>query len=327
MTMTNKTRSQQRGRRAGRPGEIPRKGWKDILLRVKEEQKKDNLSIVAAGVAFYALLALFPALATLISIYGIFADPAQVQQQIAELSGFLPQETRQLLSEQISRIASTSSGALGIGAIGGLLVSLWSANKGMKALMTALDIVYNEDETRGFFKINGISLLLTFVGILTAVISLALIAVIPVILEFIGIPGPIQAAVAIGRWPFLALVIVLLLGVLYRYAPNRDEPQWKWVSWGSVAATVLWIAVSLLFSFYVSNFGSYNKTYGSMGAIIILLMWFFLTAYAVLIGAELNAEMEHQTGKDTTRGEARPMGDRDAHVADTLGRKAEKKRR
>jgi membrane protein len=325
--MANKTQSHERGRRAGRPREIPGKGWKNILVRVKEEQKKDNLSIVAAGVAFYAMLAVFPALAALISIYGIFADPAQVQQQIAELSGFLPQETRQLLGEQISRIASTSSGALGIGAIGGLLVSLWSANKGMKALMTALDIVYDEDETRGFFKINGISLLLTFGGILTAVISLFLIAVIPVILEYIGIPGPIQALVDFGRWPLLALIVAILLGVLYRYAPNRDEPQWKWVSWGSVAATALWIAASLLFSFYVSNFGSYNKTYGSMGAIIILLMWFFLTAYAILIGGELNAEMEHQTGKDTTRGEPRPMGERGAHSADTLGRTAGKRDR
>jgi membrane protein len=325
--MTNKARSQQRGRRAERPGEIPRHGWKDILVRVKDEQKKDNLSVVAAGVAFYAMLSIFPALAALVSIYGIFADPGEVQQQIAQLSGFIPQETRQVLEEQVSRFVSTSSGALGFGAIGGLLIALWSANKGMKALMTALDIVYDEEETRGFFKINGISLLLTFVGVLTAVISLILIAVIPVILGYIGIPQGIQAVLAYGRWPFLALVIVLLLGVLYRFAPNRDEPQWKWVSWGSVTATVLWIAASLLFSFYVSNFGSYNKTYGSMGAIIILLMWFFLSAYAVLIGAELNAEMEHQTGKDTTRGEPRPMGERDARMADTLGKKAEKKRR
>jgi len=301
--MANKAQSHPRGRRADRPREIGFRGWKDILLRVKQEQTNDHLSVVAAGVAFYAMLSIFPALAALVSIYGLFADPGQVQQQVAQFSGFLPQESRQMLGEQISRIASTSSGALGLGVAGGVLVALWSANKGMKALMSAMDIVYDEEESRGFFKMNGVSLLFTLGGIVTALLSLALIAVIPLLFARVGVPPTVQSVLNVGRWLLLALVVIVWLAVVYRYAPDRKEPRWKWVSWGAVTATVLWIAASLLFSFYVTNFGSYNKTYGSMGAIIILLMWFFLTAYAILIGGELNAEIERQTGKIAPRGE------------------------
>jgi membrane protein len=301
------------------------KGWRNILVRVKDEQKEDNLSIVSAGVAFYAMLSVFPGLAALISIYALFADPSGVQQQIAGISGFIPQESRQLLEQQINHIMSTSSGALGIGAIGGLLISLWSANKGMKAFMTALDIVYDEKETRGFFKINGIALLFTVGGILAALISLALIAVIPAILQFLGIPESIRDVVNFGRWPLLALMVMLWLAVLYRYAPDRREPGWRWVSWGSAIATLLWIGASLLFSFYVSNFGSYNKTYGSMGAIIILLLWFFLTAYAVLIGAELDAAIEKQAVAEKARSGSRSEKARSARSTGKAEGKTRKK--
>lgn len=312
-----------RGRQAEKPSQIPKPGWRDILLRVKEEQNKHNISIIAAGVAFYSLLAIIPALAAMISIYGLVFDPAGVQQQLSILQNVLPTEAYQLLQSQLNRIVSSSGGALGLGLIIGLLLSILSAAKGMKALMTALNIAYDEAESRGFIKFNGLALLLTFGGILFMLLSLALIAALPVIFGTLGLPDSIQTALSISKWPVLAILIMVAVSALYRYAPDRDRARFRWISWGAVGATLLWIAASLLFSIYVSNFGSYNKVYGSLGTIIILLMWFFLTAYAVLMGAELNAEMEHQTEKDTTRGKPEPMGQRGAHAADTVGRTPE----
>jgi len=310
-----------RGREADRPGEIPKSGWRDILLRVKNEQTKDNVDIVAAGVAFYALFSLFPGITALVSIYGLFADPAQVQQHVSSVQGIVPQDMLKIIQEQVSSIASASGGKLGFGLVLGILLALWSAAKGMKSMMTALDIVYDEEENRSFIKFNSIALLLTLCAILFMIVSLGLIVAIPGLLGNLGLPWIFQILISIGRWVLLALFIVFALAVLYRFAPDRDYPMWRWVSWGAVFATVFWIAGSILFSWYVANFGSYNATYGSMGAIIILLTWLYLTAYLVLIGAELNAEMEHQTKKDTTRGEPRPMGERQAHSADTVGEK------
>lgn len=319
--MNKSDRQGRRGREAEKPRQIPRPGWRDIVLRVKDEQKKDNLSIVAAGVAFYSLLAIFPALAAAVSIYGLVADPAQLQQQLQSLSQILPQQAYQILDQQLSSLVQQPQQALGIGVAVGILLALWSAAKGMKALITALNITYEEEESRGFFKLNGLALLLTGGALLFFLISIALIVAIPILINFLGLPMWIEALVNYLRWPLLALFVIVALAILYRSGPSRDQPRWQWVSWGAVIATVLWQIVSVLFSLYVANFASYNKTYGAMGAVIILLMWFFLTAYAVLIGAEFNAEMEHQTRKDTTKGEERPLGRRGAHMADTVGRK------
>jgi membrane protein len=307
------------GRAADRPGQIPSGGWRDIAFRVKNEISSDNLSMIAAGVAFYGLLAIFPAIAAAVSIYGLVADPQTVQQQISQLSGILPQDAQGIINDQLSRVSGSAAGALGIGAIAGLLLTLWSANKGTKALIEALNIVYDEQDERGFIKLNLISLALT-VGLLVFVIFvLALVAALPALVGNLGLPETLTTWARWLRWPILALVFVIALAVLYRFAPDRDQPKWRWVSWGAVAATVLWIAGSILFSWYVSNFGSYNETYGSVGAVIILMMWFWLSAFIVLLGAEVNAEIEHQTERDTTRGEPRSMGERRAHVADTVG--------
>ncbi len=310
-----------RGRHAESPRQIPRQGWRDVLLRVKDEQKKDNLSIVAAGVAFYSLLAIFPALVALVSIYGLVADPADVQRQLEAVGGLLPPEAFGVIEEQLRNIVTASGGALSIGLIGGIVFALWSAAKGMKAMIMALNIVYDEEESRGVIKYNGVALLLTLGAILFFLASILLIVVVPALLATIGFPQALEPWIAFLRWPLLALVVTFALAVLYRYAPARDEPQWRWVSWGSVLATVLWLILSALFSFYVSRFGNFNETYGSVGAIIILLMWLFLTAYVFLIGAEFNAELEHQTSRDSTRGKPRPMGKRGAHMADTTGKK------
>jgi membrane protein len=312
--------ARSRGREAHKPEEIPKSGWRDIALRVKEKTARDNLSIIAAGVAFYGLFAIFPAIAALVSIYGLVADPAQVQQQLLAYGGMLPEEALQILNRQLTSVAESAGGALTLGAIGGLLFALWSSARGTKSLFIALDIVYDEEEKRGFLKFNGQALLLTLGAILFVLVSLSLIAVLPAVLAIVGLPSGVQALLSWGRWPLLVVLVVFGLAVLYRYGPDRDQPQWRWVSWGAVTAAVLWVVVSALFSLYVSNFGNYNETYGSMGAVIILMMWFYLTAYMVLLGAEINAEMEHQTKKDTTRGHPRRMGEREAKVADTVGR-------
>jgi membrane protein len=308
-----------RGRGAHSPREIPAAGWRDVLWRVKDEMAKDNLSLVAAGVAFYALLALFPAIAATVSIYGLMVDPQTVSEQLAATSQVLPAETRGLIEEQLTRVSSSASTALSLGAIVSLLLALWSANKGTQSLISALNIVYDEPEKRGFIRLTLISLGLTLGIILFLIVGLAAIAAMPALFANLGLPESIKQLASWLRWPILGLAFVIGLAVFYRFAPSRDEPRWRWVSWGAVAATVLWLVGSALFSWYVSNFGSYNETYGSIGVVAVLMMWFWLSALIVLLGAELNAEMEHQTERDTTRGRERRIGERGAYVADTVG--------
>jgi membrane protein len=317
---TNK-KNDHRGREAQKPQQIPRAGWRDILLRVKEEQSKDNLSMIAAGVAFYLLFAIFPGIAAAVSIYGLVADPATIEKQVSALNQMMPQQAYDILMGQLKSLSQASGGALSLGLIGGIILALWSASKGMKALITAMNIAYGEEEGRGLIKFNLISLLLTLGTIVFGLIALSLIAIMPALFGNIGLNETVRNIVSLARWPILVIFIVVWLSLLYRYAPNRDYPRWQWVSWGSAFATLLWLVASILFSIYVSNFGSYNETYGSMGAIVILLMWLLITTYAVLLGAELNAEMEHQTRRDTTVGREKPMGERGAHSADTLGPK------
>jgi len=309
-----------RGRTATHPGQIPARGWQDIAYRIKDGLVNDNVSIIAAGVAFYALFAIFPALAALLSTYGLFANPADVQQQLNALSGILPAEARTLLNQQLGDIASRSGAALGLGVIIGLLIALWSASRGIMNLITALNIVYSEKEKRGFLALNGLALLLTAGAIVFAVLALGLIVVLPALLGNLGLPEQIRNWVVWLRWPLLVLFVMIGLAAIYRYGPSRSKPHWQWVSWGAVVATLLWIAGSALFSFYVSQFGNYNETYGSVGAVVILMMWFYLSAYAVLLGAELNAETEHQTCEDSTEGGPQPLGERGAYVADTVGK-------
>ena len=308
-----------RGRMADTPRQIPSAGWRDVLWRTKGEMSRDNLSLVAAGVAFYALLAIFPAIAAIVSIYGLVADPQTVEQQLAAISHVLPEQARSIIEEQLTRVTSGASTALGFGAIIGLLLTIWSANKGTQSLITALNIVYDEEEKRGFLRLMLISLGLTLGILLFLIVCIAAIAVMPALFGKLGLPEGVRQLASWLRWPILGLAFVIGLAVFYRFAPSRDAPRWRWVSWGAVLATVLWLIGSALFSWYVSNFGSYNETYGSIGAVVVLMMWFWLSALIVLLGAELNAEMEHQTERDTTRGHDQPMGERGAYVADTVG--------
>ena len=308
-----------RGRHADRPQEIPSRGWLDVAKRVKNQIKRDRLSIVAAGVAFYGLLAVFPGLVALVGFYGLLVEPAQVERHVSAISHMLPPQAAELLLGQLHDLATTDRAALGIGAIGGLLLALWSASSAVRTLMEALNVAYHEEESRGTIRFYGTALILTFGGVIAVVIAIALVVGVPAFLKLIGLGGILETVLALVRWRVLAVLAILGFAVLYRYGPSRAKPRWRWVTWGAAFAVALWILGSALFSVYVTRFGNYNETYGAAGAVVILLMWFLLSSYAVLIGAEINGETERQTRNDTTSGRDRPMGARRAYAADTVG--------
>jgi membrane protein len=312
-----------RGRSATAPSEMPPRGWKDILLRIWKNIGRDRVIVVAAGVTFYSILAVFPAIAALVALYGLFADPATITSHLDSIVGVMPGGAIEVIRDQIMRVASQGRTTLGLTFVVSLLVSLWSANAGMKSLFDALNLVYNETEERGFFKLNLVSLTFTLLAILFVLVAIGAMVVVPIVLDFLGLGAATEVLVKIARWPALLIVVALALAVLYRYGPSREKAQWRWITWGSVAAAIAWLVVSILFSWYAENFGSYNKTYGSLGAIIGFMFWLWLSIIVVLIGGELNAEAEHQTVRDTTIGGPKPMGHRGATMADTLGAKQE----
>jgi membrane protein len=302
------------GRQAEQPQQIPPQGWKDIAKRTMKEAKQDQVPLLAAGVAFYTLLALFPAMIAGISIYGLVANPQTVRDQINRLAERLSPSTADLIGEQIQQVTASAGGALGVATVLGILTALWSASSGMKALITGVNLAYDETETRKFAKLRGLSIVLTLGAMALLAIAGATIAGFPPIAD--DLPVALQWVVAILRFVVLAALLIFGLAVLYRYAPDRDEPKWTWVSWGSAIATLLWVLASIGFSIYANSFGNYNKTYGALAGVIILMFWLFLTAYVVLLGAELNTEMELQTARDTTKGPEQPMGERGGHAAD-----------
>jgi membrane protein len=300
------------GVHAEKPTQIPARGWKQIVKRAWAENSADNMPIIGAGVAFFAFLALFPALIATISLYGLVA------WQIQSLSDQLPAEAQTLIADQLTAITENSGGALTVSFIISILAALWSAAGGTGNLITAVNLAYDEVETRSFVKRKALALGLTFGAIVFVLLTITLIAVVPAVLEALplGIVGTILAQVL--RWVLLLGVMAGALSILYRMAPDRDAPKFRWVSLGSIVVTVLWALVSLLFSLYVNNFGSYDKTYGAIAGVIVLMLWLQLTCFLVLLGAEINSEAEHQTAADTTEGEPQPMGQRDATMADEL---------
>ena len=278
------------------PSKIKSSGWKKILFRVKDEIGENNVSIVSAGVAFYAFLAVFPAIAALVSIYGLAMNPQSIQDQLSQISGMMPQQAYNILKEQLQSLTETSGSALGWSMIIGILFSLWSANKGTKSLFTGVDIAYDTKNDRGFIKQNAMTLLFTFGAIVLVIISMALIVAFPALVHQLGLPSGIEALISWGRWLLLALLLIWFLGMVYKYAPDKPTPEFKWVLPGSLLATVLWLIASWGFSFYVSNFGSYGEMYGSISAVVVMLLWLFLTSFIILIGAELNSEIEKYSG-------------------------------
>jgi membrane protein len=307
----------ERGRDAERPSDIPARGWKDILWRVYNGLGEDRILMNAGGVTFYALLALFPAITALVSIYGLFSDPGQITNQLDMLYGILPGGGMTVIEEQLTRLAAQDSGSLTFGLVFGLLVSLWSANGGMKALFDALNVVYGQEERRSFLRLNAISLTFTLAMLCFAMIALAAIIAVPVILP--ALPDFLGTVINWARWPVMAVLIAVVLALIYRYGPNRDAPKLRWISWGSVLAAVGWLVFSAAYSFYAANFGTFNETYGSLGAAIGFMLWIWLSVTVILLGGKLNASIEHQTTRDTTGGEPKPLGQRGAYVADTVG--------
>jgi membrane protein len=308
-----------RGRQADTPKDIPARGWKDIAIRTFKEFGDDQIPLISAGITFYALLALFPALAALVSLYGLFADPAEVPGHLQRLAFFLPGDALTFLGEQMTRISATHTGGLSFGFVFGLLLSLWSANGAMKATLAGLNIAYDEKEKRNFIKKTLTSLAFTVAAIVFVISSMVVIGAAPAIETFVGK----QAATVFGlvTWPLVVVGLGLGLALLYRYGPSRDRVKWQWLSWGSAAALALWLAFSAAFSLYLANFADYNKTYGSLGAAMGFMMWIYFSSQVILLGAELNSEIEHQTAKDTTVGPDAPMGERGAVMADTIGQK------
>ena len=290
-----------------------------MLMRVKDGISETNLSLIAAGVAFYAFLAIPFGFAALVAAYGLVFDPADVGRQVDAMSGILPEQVVRLLGEQLAGLTAKPPVSLGIGFLISFGVALWSSRSAMSSLMTALNIVYEEKEKRGFIRFQASALLLTVAAVIAALVSLGLIAVIPAVVELVPLGDVGKLIASIGRWPVLAALVLFGLAALYRYAPSREAPRWRWVSWGATAAGGLWLLASVAFSLYVSEYAAYDKTYGSLGAVVVLLLWLYLSMFAVLLGAEINAQLEHQTARDSTTGRPAPLGARGATMADTVG--------
>ncbi len=317
-------RDKGRGRDADRPSEIPPAGWWDVGWRVWQEVGEDRVLLIAAGATFYLLLALFPALAAFVSLYGFVADPVTVADHVSHLGGLLPSAGVDIIRSQLQALASQDQQDLGIGLFTGLAIALWSANNGIKALFEAINVAHGETEKRGFVKLNLMSIAFTMGALLIAIGLILTVGVVPAVLAYLRLDAWAETLMAVARWPVLFLVILTGISLIYRFGPSRRAPKWRWLSWGAVIATVVWIAASWGFSFYLQNFANYNATYGSLGAVIGLMMWTWISVIILIVGAEINAEMEHQTARDSTAGDRdKPMGERGAVMADTLGKTAE----
>jgi membrane protein len=313
------TEGGDRGRHATSPSEIPARGWKDILWRVYANIGNHRILALAAGMTYYSILAIFPALAALVSIYGLFSDPGSIAKHLDEIGGFVPGGAIDVAREQLTRVATKGDRTLGFTFAIGLAISLWSANAAMKSMFDTLNIVYGEQEKRGFFKLNAMSLTFTLAAIGFILAALAAVVAVPVVLQHLWLSHAIELLIRIAVWPALFVAVALGLSCIYRFGPSREAPRWRWITWGSTAATVLWLIASALFSWYAANFGTFNQTYGSLGAVIGFMTWLWISAIVILLGGELNAEMEHQTARDTTTGAPKPLGARGAKMADTVG--------
>ena len=312
-----RAREPGRGRQADTPEDIPPQGWRDILWRVFWSISEDRILSTSGSVAFFALLAVFPGIAAIVSLYGLFADASTIGKHLSLLSGFLPDGVLQLIAEAL--ISRQGNETLGMAFIVGLLIALVSANSGMAALFDALNVVYDEREKRSLVRFYAITFLFTLVGIVFIIFAIAGVVVLPLMLKFVGLATTTEWLLAILRWPTLFVAIVVGLACIYRYGPSRKDARWRWVTWGSIVGALLWIATSMLFSWYVATFDTYNKIYGSLGAGVGFMIWLWISAVVVLLGGELNAQMEHQTARDTTEGGSKPLGSRGAMMADHVG--------
>jgi len=313
-----------RGRFAETPSQIPYKGWKDIAFRIKDQIGEDHVGLIAAGVAYYALLALFPTITALIAIGGLLIEPSQIVSQLSALTGLLPQEVSTIVIDQAKQVAGSEQGGLGLVAIFGLALALWSASRGMVSLIEGLNVAYDEEEKRGYVRLQITNLLLMLLLLVALLLGLGVSLVLPIILSNFYLGAATEIAITVVTFVAMIALTVVGLAVLYRYGPSRRNAQWRWLTPGAAVACVAWLIASAGFAFYVGNFGSYNESFGSLAGVIVMLTWLWISAYIVLLGAEINSEIEALTRHDTTVGEGRPMGERNAVKADTLGEAAAK---
>ncbi len=318
MAPTRDTGEDAVGRYAEGPTEIPLAGWKAILKRTYTQITEDNVTLIAGGATFFLLLAVFPAMAAFVALYGLFFDTADIAQQIDTVRGVVPAAGIELIEGELSRLVSQPASTLGIGFAISILLSLWSANAGMKTLFTAMNIAYGEHEKRGFIKLTLLSLCFTILALIGVAVLFLVIGGVPALIERLPIPSGTETLILLVRWPLLLLFVVIGLSVLYRYGPSRQPARLRWVGWGTTLTAVLWLVASAAFAFYLSRFADYNATYGSLGAVVGFMMWLYVSLIVVLLGAELNSEIEHQVATDTTTGPYKPMGQRGARMADEL---------
>jgi membrane protein len=315
MSGAGRATAEGHGRGAEGPEDIPGRGWRDILRRVWRALGRDHIWVAAAGLAFCSLFAAIPGVAVVVALFGLLTDPAAVHDRLEMTGGLLPEEASRFLADQMQAIAAAPRFHLG----GALLVALWAARTGASTLVSVLNIACRERERRGLVRYHLTVLAVTAAICLLGLVALATIAVLPLVAGALPLGPGAQAAVSVGRWPALAVLMALALAAIYRFAPCRRRPKWRWVSLGAAVATMLWLAGSAGFSAYVTRFASYEETFGVLGTVMLLMTWFYLTAFAVLLGAELNAEVERQTARDTTQGPDRPLGRRGARMADIVG--------
>lgn len=277
------------------PGDISARGWRAVLVRTWREAQDDNISLIAAGVAFYGFLAFVPMLASTVLVYGLVADPLAVAQHIQRLFEMLPGEAAALIGEQLKSMTEGEAGRKGFALLLALLLSIYGAMKGASAIVTALNVANETSETRSFVRTTVLALLITLGALVALLIAAGGISALAAIERLLPRSTPVlHAAVQILFWSVAALAVSAMLAAVYRYAPDRPGARWRWLTPGSVGATLLWLGATLGFGFYVANFGNYNATYGSLGAVAVFLTWLYLSAYILLMGAELNSEVEKQ---------------------------------
>ncbi len=308
-----------RGRDADIPEAIPLRGLKDVMWRVVHQVSKDRVTLIAAGVTFYLLLGLFPAISALVALYGLVADTSTMAEHLGELSGMLPPGAFDLIAERISSLSESRNSTLGLTFFASLSIALWSTHSATLAIFDAMNVAYDETEKRGLITLNVVGLAFTLCAMVSAALIIGLVAIIPLVLSYIWLDRFEEQMALIVRWPILFLIVAIATTAIYRFGPSRQPAKLRWLTWGSVLVTVSWFSMSLGFSFYLKHFADYDATYGTLGALIGFLVWIWLSIVILIVGGELNAELEHQTAKDTTTGTPRPMGTRGAYVADTLG--------
>ena len=315
-----RAREPGRGREADAPCEILARGWWDVLVRMVWATSANRVLSTGGSVAFFSLLAVFPGIAAIVSLYGLFADASMISGHLSLLSGVLPAGVLDLVGDQVRLVAQKGHGTLGGAFAVSLALALYSANSGIVALFDALNVVYNEREARGPIRLYATTFGFTLAGVVFTVLALTGVVALPMVLRIVGLPALTEWLISAVRWPVLLLTITGSLAVVYRYGPSRNDARWRWVTWGSAVAALLWLAASMLFSWYVATFDSYNRIYGSLGAAVGFMVWLWISAVIVLLGGELNAEMEHQTARDSTRGGGTPLGSRGAMMADHVGK-------